>query len=247
MAKTVLIEEYLTGPEVSIFAITDGEAIRTLPPSCDHKRALDNDLGPNTGGMGAFAPTSLVGSPMMYAIERTILRPTMDTMRSQGTPMRGVLYAGLILTDDGPKVLEFNARFGDPETQVVLPLLETDLVELLLATVSGTLDDQPPVAVQDGAAVGVVMTSAGYPGPYRTGVPIAGIGNAEQDALVFHSGTALGPDGDPVTAGGRVLTIVGAGSTIPEAQLLAYAACEAVDFDGAFYRKDIGRKEMQVR
>jgi phosphoribosylamine--glycine ligase len=244
-AATVLIEEHLAGPEVSILAVTDGEAIRILAPSCDHKRAFDHDLGPNTGGMGAYAPTSLVGDALMYEIEQTILRPTIEAMRAWGAPMRGVLYAGLMLTAEGPKVLEFNARFGDPEAQVVLPLLETDLAELLLAAATGTLGEQPPITTRSGAAVGVVMASAGYPGPYRTGLPITGIPEAEHVALVFQAGTAPGADGGVVTAGGRVLTVVGHGATIAEAQLLAYAGCEAIQFDGAFYRTDIGRKETQ--
>jgi phosphoribosylamine--glycine ligase len=242
-AATVLIEEHLTGPEVSILAITDGEAIRILPPSCDHKRAFDNDLGPNTGGMGAYAPTSLVGEALLFEIEQEILRPTIDAMRARGTPMRGVLYAGLMLTADGPKVLEFNARFGDPEAQVVLPLLETDLAELLLAAATGRLADAPPIAIKPGAAVGVVMASGGYPGPYRTGLAITGIAEAERDALVFQAGTTTSADGQTVTTGGRVLTVVGQGATMAEAQLLAYAGCEQIQFEGAFYRTDIGRKE----
>ena len=244
-AAMVLIEEHLTGPEVSILAITDGEAIRMLPPSCDHKRAFDNDLGPNTGGMGAFAPTSLIGETLKYEIEQTIVRPTIDAMRARGAPMRGVLYAGLMLTADGPKVLEFNARFGDPETQVVLPLIENDLVELLYAAATRTLGDQPPIVVRDGATVGVVIASGGYPGPYRTGLPITGVAEAEREALVFHAGTSRGNNGNPVTSGGRVLTVVGQGASIPEAQLLAYAASEQIHFEGAHYRTDIGRKETQ--
>jgi phosphoribosylamine--glycine ligase len=242
-AATVLIEEFLTGPEVSILAITDGEAIRILPPACDHKRAFDNDFGPNTGGMGAYAPTSLVSETLMYEIEQTILRPTIDAMRARGTPMCGTLYPGLVLTAEGPKVLEFNARFGDPETQVVLPLVENDVAELLLAAATGRLDRQPPINVRGGFAVGVVMASGGYPGPYRTGLPITGIADAERDALMFHAATSLVDNGNPITSGGRVLTVVGQGSSITEAQLLAYAACEQVHFEGAHYRTDIGRRE----
>jgi phosphoribosylamine--glycine ligase len=179
----------------------------------------------------------------MYEIEQTILHPTIDTMRARGVPMRGVLYAGLMLTADGPKVLEFNARFGDPEAQAVLPLLETDLAELLLAAATDRLGEQPPIETRPGAAVGVVMASAGYPGPYRTGLPITGIAEAERDTFVFQAGTASDADGGIVSAGGRVLTVVGHGATMAEAQLLAYAGCEAIQFEGAFCRTDIGRKE----
>lgn len=160
--------------------------------------------------------------------------------------MRGLLYPGLVLTADGPNVLEFNARFADPETQAVLPLLESDLAELLLSAATGTLEDQPPIEARRGVTVGVVMASAGYPGPHRTGLPITGIAAAEQNALVFHAGTTVGKHCEPVTAGGRVLTVVGQGASIPEAQLLAYAACEQIQFEGAFYRTDIGRKDTQL-
>ncbi|MDQ2683132.1 MAG: phosphoribosylamine--glycine ligase, partial [Chloroflexota bacterium] len=163
-ASTVVIEEFLTGSEVSILALTDGEAIRILTPSCDHKRALDGDRGPNTGGMGAYAPTSLVDVDLLNTIEQTILRPTVDAMRDAGNPMTGVLYAGLMLTADGPYVLEYNCRFGDPETQVVLPLLESDFGELCLATATGRLGEFDLRLIEDVSAVGVVMASGGYPG-----------------------------------------------------------------------------------
>ena len=242
-AETVLIEEHLTGPEVSILALTDGDAIRILTPSCDHKRAFDRDQGPNTGGMGAYAPTGLVDRELLDRIEQTILRPTVDAMRARGCPMQGVLYAGLMLTERGPMVLEFNCRFGDPETQVVLPLIEGDFAELCLAVATGTLGRTDLHLVTDRAAVSVVIASAGYPGPYRTGLPIAGLDAAAEDALVFHAGTDRNTDGEIVTSGGRVLTIVGMGASIPEAQLHAYAAAEQISFEGAFYRHDIGARE----
>src|SRR6476661_3501298 len=242
-AETVLIEEHLTGPEVSILALTDGDAIRILTPSCDHKRAFDRDQGPNTGGMGAYAPTGLVDRELMDRIEQTILRPTVDAMRARGCPMQGVLYAGLMLTERGPMVLEFNCRFGDPETQVVLPLIEGDFAELCLAVATGTLGRSDLHLISDRAAVGVVIASAGYPGPYRTGLPIVGLDAAAEDALVFHAGTDRNADGEIVTSGGRVLTIVGMGASIPEAQLHAYAAAEQISFEGAFYRHDIGARE----
>jgi phosphoribosylamine---glycine ligase len=242
-AETVLIEEFLTGPEVSILALTDGTSIRILTPSCDHKRAFDRDQGPNTGGMGAFAPTARVDDALLAEIERTILRPTIDTMRARGCPMQGVLYAGLMLTGSGPMVLEFNARFGDPETQVVLPLVAGDFAALCLATASGTLGSTAVALLPDRAAVGVVIASAGYPGPYRTGLPIAGLDTAVDEALVFHAGTTRNQRNDNVTAGGRVLTVVGIGTSIPEARLHAYAAAEQISFEGAFYRRDIGASE----
>jgi phosphoribosylamine---glycine ligase len=242
-AETVLIEEFLTGPEVSVLALTDGTSIRILTPSCDHKRAFDRDQGPNTGGMGAFAPTARVDDALLAEIERTILRPTIDTMRARGCPMQGVLYAGLMLTGSGPMVLEFNARFGDPETQVVLPLVDGDFAALCLATTTGTLGSTAVNLLPDRAAVGVVIASAGYPGPYRTGLPIAGLDTAVDEALVFHAGTTRNQRHDVVTAGGRVLTVVGMGTSIPEARLHAYAAAEQINFEGAFYRRDIGASE----
>jgi phosphoribosylamine--glycine ligase len=242
-AETVLIEEHLTGPEVSILALTDGDAIRILTPSCDHKRAFDRDQGPNTGGMGAFAPTGLVDRELLERIDQTILRPTVDAMRARGCPMQGVLYAGLMLTEHGPMVLEFNCRFGDPETQVVLPMIEGDFAELCHAGATGTLGQTDLHLVPDLAAVGIVVASAGYPGPYRTGLPIAGLDAAAEEAFVFHAGTDRNADGEIVTAGGRVLTVVGLGSSIPEAQLHAYASAEQISFEGAFYRHDIGARE----
>ena len=243
-AETVLIEEFLSGPEVSVLALTDGEAIRTLMPSCDHKRAFDHDQGPNTGGMGAYAPTRLVDRAMTELIETSILRPTIDAMRARGCPMQGVLYAGLILTEGGPVVLEFNCRFGDPETQVVLPLVDGDFATLCLATATGGLDAVTVDLVQDRTAVGVVLSSGGYPGPYRTGIPISGLEAAAREALVFHAGTDRNQQGEIVTAGGRVLTVVGMGASIAEAQLHAYAAVEQISFDGVFYRHDIGAREQ---
>jgi phosphoribosylamine--glycine ligase len=242
-AETVLIEEFLAGPEVSILALTDGETIRILTPACDHKRAFDHDQGPNTGGMGAYAPTGLVDADMLQRIEQTVLRPTVDTMRHRGYPMQGVLYAGLILTERGPMVLEFNARFGDPETQVVLPLIDGDFGELCLAVATGRLGQVDLHLVPRRATVGVVIASAGYPGPYRPGLPITGLDAAAGDALVFHAGTERTAQGEIVTHGGRVLTVVGIGSSIPEAQLQAYAAAEQVNFEGAFYRNDIGARD----
>ncbi len=242
-AETVVIEEFLTGPEVSILALTDGEAIRILTPSCDHKRALDGDRGPNTGGMGAYAPTKLLTAEAIAEIERTILRPVVDTMRANGTPMNGVLYAGLMLTPAGPSVLEFNARFGDPETQVVLPLVDGDFGELCLAVATGTLESYELQLIDDVFTCGVVMASGGYPGPHRTGLPIAGIEAASEGALVFQAGTDRNAQGELVSAGGRVLTVVGMGPTMVDARLNAYAAVEQIAFEGAQFRSDIGTRE----
>ena len=238
---TVLVEEFLEGPEVSVLALSDGERFVTLPPARDHKRVGDGDTGPNTGGMGAFAPVPGLGSPWLASVERTILGPTVTAMAAEGCPVRGVLYAGLILTERGPVVLEYNARFGDPETQVILPLLDGDLLSLLSEVATGELDPanvSPPVVA--GAAVGVVLASGGYPGPYQTGIPIDGLKRMPEDVLVFHAGTRHDGDGRVVTAGGRVLTVVGRGPTIEDARARAYAGADAISFPGMHRRTDIG-------
>jgi phosphoribosylamine--glycine ligase len=242
-AETVLIEVCMEGPEVSIMALTDGISIRVLPVSCDHKRAFDRDQGPNTGGMGAYTPTSLVDSASLEQIEATILRPVVDTMRARSTPMQGVLYAGIMLTERGPMVLEFNCRFGDPETQVTLPLIAGDFGALCLAVAEESLGRTNPQVAAQGAAVSVVIASAGYPGPYRTGLPIAGLAAAAEHALIFHAGTDCDSQGKLVTAGGRVLNLVGQGATLAEARLHAYAAAEQISFEGSFYRRDIAARE----
>lgn len=239
----VVIEECLTGPEVSVFAITDGSTIRVLPPACDHKRAFDGDRGPNTGGMGAYAPTALVDADLMNTIERRILAPTLNEMRQQGTPFVGVLYAGLMLTPDGPKVIEFNARFGDPEAQVVLPLLDGDLAEALLAASTERLAEVDLPWRANERMVGVVVASGGYPGPFERFAPITGIEQASQDALVFQAGTGTSADGSLVSMGGRILTVVGKGTTMAEAKMYAYAGVEQIEIPGSFFRSDIGFRE----
>lgn len=243
-ASTVLVEEFLTGLEVSVLALTDGTTVYPLIPACDYKRAYDRDRGPNTGGMGSYAPPPAVDAALMTMIRSTILEPTVNAMRDQGTPMQGVLYAGLMLTEDGPKVLEFNARFGDPETQVVLPLLDGDLAELLDAVVSGTLADVPPPLEPDRAAVGVVIASGGYPAPFRSGLPIDGLEAVPEDLLVFHAGTRRDAAGRVLTAGGRILTVVGLGSDLAAARERAYAGVAAISFEDAHYRKDIAAREI---
>lgn len=241
--ETVLVEEFLEGPEVSVLALCDGERFVTLLPARDAKRAGDGDTGPNTGGMGAFAPIPGLDAAWLAGVERTILAPTVAAMAAAGCPMRGVLYAGLILTDRGPMVLEYNARFGDPETQVILPSLEGDLLTLLAEVASGDLD--PGDAVMPGgsideAAVGVVLASGGYPGPFRSGLPIEGLDRVPEDVLVFHAGTRRDGAGRVVTAGGRVLTVVGRGATLDEARARAYAGADAISFPGMHRRSDIG-------
>lgn len=236
--QTVLIEEYLVGEELSVMAISDGERVMQLPAATDYKRANDDDLGPNTGGMGAYAPVPSVDGRLRDDIQRTILEPVVAALAEHGCPLQGVLYAGLMLTDHGPTVLEFNARFGDPEAQVVLPLLDVDLAELLHAVAGGELPEEP-VATLDAAAVGVVLASGGYPGPYQTGFPISGLDDVPEDVLVFHAGTSQAEDGRVVTAGGRVLTVVGRCATIAEARARAYAGADAISFDGLHRRSDI--------
>jgi phosphoribosylamine--glycine ligase len=240
----VLIEEYLDGREVSIFGLTDGETVMTLSPACDYKRVFDADEGPNTGGMGAYAPVPAVDGALLSEIERSILRPVVREMRNRGCPMRGILYAGLMLTADGPKVLEFNARLGDPETQVVLPLLDGDLVDLLSAIAEGRLDRLPPPHSFPGAAVAVVLAAGGYPGSYETGEPIEGPERLPDDALVFQAGTRRNEHGQLVTAGGRVLSVVGRGADLASAREQAYSFARTIHFKNCHYRCDIGEREL---
>ncbi len=241
---TVVVEERLTGQEVSILALTDGTAIRTLAPACDHKRLGDGDTGPNTGGMGAYTPTRRVDPALLRTIHDTIIEPAVRNLREHGTPLRGVLFAGLMLTPDGPRVIEFNARFGDPETQVVLPTLDGDLGRLLHGVATGTLADVPE-PVHTGAAVGVILASGGYPRAYPVGRPISGLDEVEgmEDVLVFHAGTRR--DGDAiVTAGGRVLTVVGLGPDVQSAHDRAYDAAARITFEGRQLRTDIAHREL---
>lgn len=241
---SVVIEAFLEGREVSVLALTDGTTIYPLAPSCDYKRARDGDQGPNTGGMGTYTPTKAMDADTLAGIHRTILQPAIDEMARRGTPMRGVLYAGMIMTEDGPKVLEFNARFGDPETQVVLPTLEGDLGVLLEAVANGTLADVPaPTA--SGAAVGVILASGGYPAMYRKGLPISGLDDITgEQTIVFQAGTLRDDSGQIVTNGGRVLTVVGLGESIAKARDRAYAAADRISFDGMQRREDIALREV---
>jgi len=240
----VVIEEFMEGQEMSLLAFVDGETVRPMVPSQDHKPVFDGDRGPNTGGMGTYSPLPHIDPAVVETAVETILKPTAAALAREGRPFRGVLYAGLMVTKEGPKVVEFNARFGDPETQVVLPRLETDLLDIILATLNGSLD-RIDIRWNDEAAVCVIMASGGYPGPYAKGKKIEGIERAEAaGALVFHAGTARDEDGDLVTAGGRVLGVVGRGRDIAEARRRAYEACGMISFEGAHYRKDIAMKAL---
>ncbi len=244
-SMTVVIEDFLVGEEVSQFCITDGTTLLPLPAAQDHKRALDGDQGPNTGGMGAYSPTPFYSEALARRVEREVLVPTVHHMRSQGTPFTGLLYAGLILTRSGPRVLEFNARFGDPETQAVIPRLRGDLFEVLDAAVSGTLDELPESAlvVDPRAAVTVVLAAGGYPAAFDRGDEITGISDAQKlpNIQVFHAGTAL-RGGKLVTNGGRVLNVTALGADLAEAAQRAYAAADLVHFANRHLRRDIGAR-----
>ena len=240
----VVIEERLTGPEVSVLAFSDGETVRVMPPAQDHKRVGDGDTGLNTGGMGAYAPAPIATNAFLDDVSRNVLQRAIDGMREEGRRFVGVLYAGLMLTPDGPRVLEFNARFGDPETQVILPLLETDLVDVLDACAHGRLAEID-LAWKPGAAACVVMASEGYPGAFPKGRPISGLDGSVEDAYVFHAGTTE-REGQVVTAGGRVLAVSGWGSDIAAALARAYAAVSGVSFDGAHFRRDIGWRALKA-
>jgi phosphoribosylamine--glycine ligase len=239
----VIIDEYLSGPEVSLIAFTDGKTVSPMMPACDYKKVGDNDQGPNTGGMGSYSPPGLFSRQMVKEVARGILSPTVKALAKAGTPYKGVLYAGLMIVRGLPVVLEFNARFGDPETQVILPLLKTDLVDILLAVVHGKLADIK-IEWRPQACVGVVMSSGGYPGSYKTGLPVRGMDNIDKDALVFHAGTKLGSDGTVHTDGGRVLTVVGLGKDMAEAREKVYRNIGNIHFEGSYYRKDIALREI---
>jgi len=235
----VLIEEHLEGREVSVLALTDGERVLPLPAAQDFKRALDGDAGPNTGGMGAYSPVPFVDEATEDAIRAGILEPTVRALAAEGVRFRGVLYAGLMLTDDGPKVLEFNARFGDPEAQAILPRLRSDLAAAMVDVAEGGLGDGEPRWTSE-ACVTVVLASGGYPGSYRTGTPITGIESATNlpGVVVFHAGTAR-RDGRVVTEGGRVLNVSAVGKDLAAARERAYEACDMIDFEGKQLRTDI--------
>ena len=245
--ERVVIEELLNGQEVSLLAFTDGETVVAMPPSQDHKRIFDNDKGPNTGGMGAYSPVPVLPSDIVETTVQSILVPAVTAIRDLGIPYKGVLFAGIMLTDDGIKALEFNCRFGDPETQVILPLLETDLIDVMEAVVNSDLESVQ-VVWRDEAAVCVVASSGGYPGEYDTGKLIEGLDRAyaEDDVFVFHAGTR-DDAGQVFTDGGRVLGVTGVGQTLVEAAARAYAGIGQITFEGMHYRRDIGARALKSR
>jgi len=240
---SVVIEECLIGKEVSLLAFTDGKTVVPMIPACDYKRVFDDDRGPNTGGMGSYSPPGFFDAKLTRQVMKTILQPAVKAMAQEGTPYKGVLYAGLMIAADGPKVLEFNARFGDPETQAILPRLRTDLVDILLAVVDNKLSDVV-VHWDDNACVGVVMASGGYPGSYKTGFRITGLDKLNDDIIVFHAGTKLGEDSQVYTDGGRVLTVTATGKSMAEARAKVYRNLPRINFDGCHYRRDIAAREV---
>ncbi len=236
--ERVVVEQCLVGQELSVFCFTDGECVTPLVPACDYKRVFDGDQGPNTGGMGGYSPPPWWDDAMERQIRETCIEPVIREMARQGCPFTGVLYGGLMLTDDGPSIIEFNARLGDPETQLILPRMENDLLDVVEAALGGSLPSTD-LRWSDECAVGVVLTPNGYPGPHDTGMAIAGLEQAEQEAAVFHAGTALAKSGGFTTGGSRTMTIVGRGVTMAEARARAYAAADKVTFEGKHYRTDI--------
>jgi len=236
-ADKVIIEEYLSGREMSVFAFTDAHAVIPMMSACDYKPAFDGNQGPNTGGMGSYSPPYFLNPELDKTVTETIMEPTVKAMHDEGKPYKGILYGGLMITNNGPKVLEFNARFGDPEAQVTLPRIKTDLVEIMLAVINNKLE-QINIEYSEDACVGVVMASGGYPGSYQTGFPITGLDDLDKDVLVFHAGTKL-ESGQILTSGGRVLTVVAMGKTITEAREKVYANLPRINFKDCHYRRDI--------
>lgn len=239
----VVVEEFLTGPEVSVLAFTDGRTIKPMVSSMDHKRALDADQGLNTGGMGAVAPNPYYTPAMAQRCMDEIFLPTIRAMEAEGRTFRGCLYFGLMLTPQGPKVIEYNCRFGDPETQAVLPLLDSDLLTIMEATVHGTLE-QTEVRFSTDAACCVVLASGGYPQHYETGYPITGLAEAEKQAQVFHAGTRCGDGGRVLTSGGRVLGVTARAATLRDAVAVAYRAADTISFTDMHMRRDIGQRAL---
>jgi phosphoribosylamine---glycine ligase len=236
----ILVEEFLTGSEASFLAVCDGQTAVPLPTARDYKKVYDGDRGPNTGGIGAHSPSGNLDADASSRVFREIIRPAVAGLAAEGRPFHGILYAGLMLTDSGPRVLEFNARFGDPETEVILPRLQSDLAALLIASVRGELEKHPPLDVKPEACVGVVLCSGGYPGSYETGKPITGWSEAARmpSVEIFHSGT--GRDGDRlVTAGGRVVVVTATAPTLADAAVRAYEAADVIEFEGKHLRRDI--------
>ena len=242
----VVIEEFLEGEELSLMAFSDGKTVVPMVTAQDHKRIFDGDRGPNTGGMGAYAPAPLGTAALVEEVTQTVLQPVVTAMAAEGREFKGILYAGLMITDKGPQVLEFNARFGDPETEVVLPLLQNDLVDVLLACINGNLAELP-LQWEDGACVTVVMAAHGYPGEVRKGDLISGLSRVSDEVIVFHCGTEKRLEDNEIsyyTKGGRILSVTATGSTLQEALMKSYAGVAMIDFDGAQYRKDIAYRAL---
>jgi phosphoribosylamine--glycine ligase len=239
----VIIEECLVGREVSLLAFTDGKTVIPMVPACDYKRVFDGDAGPNTGGMGSYSPPGFFDEGMVKQVTAAIIKPVVDAMAARGSQYKGVLYTGLIMTAGGPKVLEFNARFGDPETQAILPRLETDLVDIMMASINGTLD-RVKIEWSGDACVGVVLASGGYPGEHQTGHTISVSDGLEKGIDIYYAGAKKQGDGRIVTDGGRVLTIAAAGVTLKEARDRVYRNIQYVNFKGKHYRTDIAAREV---
>lgn len=241
----VVVEEFMEGEEATVFALIDGEDVVVLQASQDHKRRYDGDLGPNTGGMGAYTPVPAVDPTLMERVEAEVLLPTARGLAAEGNPYRGLLYAGLMLTDRGPRVVEFNCRFGDPECQPILLAMESDLLPLLAATARGELSEAEPPRFHQGAALCVVLVSGGYPGAYEKGLPIAGLDQGDlEDVVVFHAGTRRAEDGSVLTAGGRVLGVTARGGTVAEARTRAYSVADKIHWKGVDCRRDIAFRAL---
>ena len=241
--RRIVLEERMTGREVSVHAFCDGDSAVPMAFACDYKRVYDGDRGPNTGGMGVYSPPGFVDAALAERIRLDIVEPTVQALREAGSPYTGTLYPGLMITDAGPRVVEYNCRFGDPETQALMPRLHSDLLEIMLAAVHGRLADAD-IRWQDNAVVGVVLASGGYPGSYQTGLPIEGLDTLDEDVRVFHAGTRPA-DGRVVTAGGRVLTVVASGATLAEARARVYDNVPRIRFAGVHYRTDIALREVE--
>jgi phosphoribosylamine--glycine ligase len=243
--RTVVIEDKLSGRETSAMAFSDGKTVAHMPFSCDHKPIFDGNRGPNTGGMGVYAPTSWLSDSDAELIRTNVTEAAIKAMSAEGAPFKGVLYPGLMMTGDGPRVIEFNARFGDPECEALLPLLESDLLLIMQAVAAGTLD-KIDVRWRDQASVTVMLASDGYPGAYETGRPIAGLGDVDGDVMVFHAATKRDSHGSVVTAGGRVLGVTAVAATVEGARDRAYDNVRRIRFDGMHYRSDIGAMHQAV-
>ncbi len=236
--NTVIIEEMLSGREISVFSFSDSQHVSPITTACDYKRVFDGNLGPNTGGMGSYSPADFYTPELGKLIHSTIMQPVIHHLHDEGRPYKGVLYGGIMMTSEGPKVLEFNARFGDPETQVIMPLLETDLIDIMSCVSSNQLNR---MHIQWGSefCVGVVMASGGYPGSYQTGYTINGLDDVDNDIMIFHASTTTDGSGRIVTGGGRVLTVVAKGRTLSDARYKVYDNIKRISFKDCFYRKDI--------